>query len=341
MSLGEILADIALNYEIAKSQKIARHEIAIALRHGLPDTLGNILQDNWNRDNIEGSAGYGEWAEVPWCAILNPAITTSVQRGYFVVYLFNAKDKKIYLSLNQGTKSVKDEARKKFKTQKKSYIDALNDKAAEYTEKLTEFEGIIPLTAINDFYGKNATGYAAGHILGFEYDAFNMPDNDTLIRDLQKILEAYSVLFFKNTNTDEDYSFKYEEDENLTASKDIDDKEKIIMEKRTYRCHRRIERSSNYAKEVKKVHGLQCECCNLDFGKQYGEIGEGFIEVHHMIPLSSLTPESYKAYNIEKDFAVLCPNCHRMIHRLPDPSDLETLKKLTKFKFPKETSKAR
>lgn len=168
-----------------------------------------------------------------------------------------------------------------------------------------------------------------------------MPDDDTLIRDLQKILEAYSVLFFKNTNTDEDDSFKYEEDENLTASKDIDDKEKIIMEKRTYRCQNAIERNTNYADKVKKVHGLQCECCNLDFGEQYGKIGEGFIEVHHMIPLSSLTPKSVKAYNIERDFAVLCPNCHRMIHKLPDPSDLETLKKLTKIRFPKESSKTR
>lgn len=336
MSLGEILADIALNYETSKRESIKDHKMAIALRRDLPNILGNILQDNWNRDDIEGSPGrINKWAEVPWCAIFNPVITDRATEGYFVVYLFNAKDKKIYLSLNQGTSSVRTE----FGT--KSYIGVLNKRAAEYREKLTEFEGIIPLTAINDFYGKNATGYAAGHILGFEYDAFNMPDDDTLIRDLQNILKAYSVLFFKNTNTDEDDSFKYEEDENLTASKDIDDKAKIIMEKRTYRCQNAIERNTRYADKVKKVHGLQCECCNLDFGKQYGEIGEGFIEVHHMIPLSSLTPESYKAYNIKKDFAVLCPNCHRMIHRLPDPSDLETLKKLTKFKFPKESSKTR
>lgn len=336
MSLSALLTDIALNYETSKRESIKDHKMAIALRRDLPNILGDILQDNWNRDYIEGSPGkMNNWAEVPWCAIFNPVITDRATEGYFVVYLFNAKDKKIYLSLNQGTSSVRTE----FGT--KSYIGVLNKRAAEYREKLTEFEGIIPLTAINDFYGKNATGYAAGHILGFEYDAFNMPDDDTLIRDLQKILEVYSVLFFKNTNTDEDDSFKYEEDENLTASKDIDDKAKIIMEKRTYRCQNAIERNTRYADKVKKVHGLQCECCNLDFGKQYGEIGEGFIEVHHMIPLSSLTPESYKAYNIEKDFAVLCPNCHRMIHRLPDPSDLETLKKLTKIRFPKESSKTR
>lgn len=353
MSLGEILADIALNYEIAKNQKIAKHEIAIALRHGVPNALRTILKNNKNilKDKkvdiyVNGSAGIGRWAEVPWCAIFNTAITKSAKKGYFVVYLFNAKDKKIYLSLNQGTNSVKEKS-------DESYIDVLNERAAEYREKLTEFEGIIPLTEIKDFYGENATGYAAGHILGFEYDASNMPDDDTLIRDLQNVLEAYSVLFPKSPTplfptkpaTVEAGSFDYKADDNLTATKNDDDEdedeEQFIKEKRTYRYHRRIERSSQYAKEVKKVHGLQCECCNLDFGKLYGEIGKGFIEVHHMIPLSSLTPESDKAYNIKKDFAVLCPNCHRMIHRLPDPSDLETLKKLTKFKFPKESSKAR
>lgn len=349
MSLGEILADIALNYEIAKSQKIAKHEIAIALRHGVPNALRTILKNNKNilKDKkvdiyVNGSAGIGRWAEVPWCAIFNTAITKSAKKGYFVVYLFNAKDKKIYLSLNQGTNSVKEKS-------EESYIDVLNERAAKYREKLTEFEGIIPLTAINDFYGKNATGYAAGHILGFEYDASNMPDDDTLIRDLQNVLEAYSVLFPKSPMplfptkpaTVEAGSFDYKADDNLTANKNDDDEEQFIKEKQTYRCQNAIERNTRYADKVKKVHGLQCECCNLDFGKQYGEIGEGFIEVHHIIPLSSLTPESYKAYNIEKDFAVLCPNCHRMIHRLPDPSDLETLKKLTKIRFPKESSKTR
>ena len=32
-------------------------------------------------------------------------------------------------------------------------------------------------------------------------------------------------------------------------------------------------------------------------------------------------------YDVAADFAVLCANCHRMIHRTEDPSDLETFKK--------------
>jgi hypothetical protein len=37
-------------------------------------------------------------------------------------------------------------------------------------------------------------------------------------------------------------------------------------------------------------HGVRCSVCGLDFGQQYGVIGEGFIHVHHLLPLSSVGP---------------------------------------------------
>ena len=68
--------------------------------------------------------------------------------------------------------------------------------------------------------------------------------------------------------------------------------------------------------------------CQLDFAERYGPIGKGFIEAHHLKPLSSLTEGSTLTYDVAKDFAVLCPNCHRMIHRTPDPSDLKGFREL-------------
>src|SRR5262249_52580282 len=38
---------------------------------------------------VEGSAGAGNWAAVPWISVFDPAITTSATRGYYVVYLFH------------------------------------------------------------------------------------------------------------------------------------------------------------------------------------------------------------------------------------------------------------
>ncbi|AXI78349.1 HNH endonuclease [Peterkaempfera bronchialis] len=56
---------------------------------------------------------------------------------------------------------------------------------------------------------------------------------------------------------------------------------------------------------------LSCEVCAFDFADFYGSLGEGYIEVHHTVPLhiSGDTDTSLS------DLALLCSNCHRMCHR--------------------------
>lgn len=66
-------------------------------------------------------------------------------------------------------------------------------------------------------------------------------------------------------------------------------------------------------REILKTKGcLSCEICGFDFSKLYGSYGEEFCEVHHLKQLS-------KADGIVKtelkDLAVICSNCHRIIHR--------------------------
>jgi hypothetical protein len=56
---------------------------------------------------------------------------------------------------------------------------------------------------------------------------------------------------------------------------------------------------------------LQCEACGFDFGKVYPDIGDGYCEVHHRDWLASGNERRTKL----EDLAVLCSNCHRMIHR--------------------------
>ncbi len=64
--------------------------------------------------------------------------------------------------------------------------------------------------------------------------------------------------------------------------------------------------------KVRQVHGLlQCEACGFDFEATYGERGRDFIECHHRNPLSVVGPTTTSL----QDLALLCSNCHRMIHR--------------------------
>lgn len=80
--------------------------------------------------------------------------------------------------------------------------------------------------------------------------------------------------------------------------------------------HLRRERSAKLRKkkiaEVKAAgHPVACEVCTFDFGKAYGSVGDDYIEVHHVLPLHASGPTKTRT----ADLALLCSNCHRMIHR--------------------------
>lgn len=74
-------------------------------------------------------------------------------------------------------------------------------------------------------------------------------------------------------------------------------------------------------------HGVACKVCGFDFEKTYGERGKGYIEVHHLRPISTLGKQT--KVNPKSDMTVLCSNCHRMVHRRKDhvlaPKELKDL----------------
>ena len=72
------------------------------------------------------------------------------------------------------------------------------------------------------------------------------------------------------------------------------------------------ERSTAARKACIKAHGCHCAICGFDFGQAYGAKFQGFIHVHHLVPLS----EVGKAYKVDpaKDLIPLCPNCHAVVH---------------------------
>lgn len=76
----------------------------------------------------------------------------------------------------------------------------------------------------------------------------------------------------------------------------------------------RYERSSIARRKCVEHHGATCSICGMDFGEKYGELGEGFIHVHHLKPLHSIGKEYIVDY--KNDLIPVCPNCHAMIHRV-------------------------
>lgn len=86
----------------------------------------------------------------------------------------------------------------------------------------------------------------------------------------------------------------------------------------------RYERSKAARKACLGHYGAQCQVCGLRFEERYGEIGEGFIEVHHVVPLS----ESEVIHEVDpiEDLKPVCPNCHAMLHQESPPLSIEELR---------------
>ena len=73
-------------------------------------------------------------------------------------------------------------------------------------------------------------------------------------------------------------------------------------------------------------HGSDCKVCGINFGQVYGKVGDGFIHVHHVVPVSKLGTDY--VINPVKDLVPVCPNCHAMLHKRNPPFSVSELKKI-------------
>jgi 5-methylcytosine-specific restriction protein A len=83
-----------------------------------------------------------------------------------------------------------------------------------------------------------------------------------------------------------------------------------------YRRHLRRERDPRVRQKKindakRRGQPIVCEVCRFDFAQIYGARGIDYIECHHRTPLHVSGPTLTRL----EDLALLCSNCHRMIHR--------------------------
>ena len=96
------------------------------------------------------------------------------------------------------------------------------------------------------------------------------------------------------------------------------------------RMHKQRERNPKVIGEAKelfinKYGKVFCEVCGFDFEKEYGEIGKNFIEGHHTIAVKDMKP-NHKT--VVEDIALLCSNCHSMIHSRKEMLSILELKEI-------------
>jgi predicted HNH restriction endonuclease len=86
------------------------------------------------------------------------------------------------------------------------------------------------------------------------------------------------------------------------------------------------ERSTRAREECLLHYGCKCSVCDINLSDIYGEIAQGHIHVHHLMPLSEINSE----YQIDPiaDLRPICPNCHYMIHLNAPPNSIEELREM-------------
>lgn len=110
-----------------------------------------------------------------------------------------------------------------------------------------------------------------------------------------------------------------------------EDEESTFPEgKKKYRLHRTRERDRNIVDKAKKIRWskagiLACDVCSFDFERTYGSRGKGFIEAHHIVPVSELDGSRNTRLS---ELAMVCSNCHRMLHRGENLLTVEELRRI-------------
>lgn len=114
----------------------------------------------------------------------------------------------------------------------------------------------------------------------------------------------------------------------VNADEATDDEDEASEGRILTRAHKIRERNQDLVSKKKstvleRTGKLECEVCGFDFSERYGELGRGFVECHHTKPVSTLKPNERTKI---KDLAIVCANCHRMLHRVKPWMSIEELR---------------
>lgn len=139
-----------------------------------------------------------------------------------------------------------------------------------------------------------------------------------------KAIEAYIRFYAHKHDIDLD-SITTPKDSQSNEKDDEEEEKQIIEGRLTEARVLRRQRNRQARQQCLDASGYKCYVCGFNFEKTYGEIGKGFLEVHHTKPLATYDDEHPIP---QSELRALCPNCHSMVHRKREVMDVDELKKL-------------
>lgn len=86
----------------------------------------------------------------------------------------------------------------------------------------------------------------------------------------------------------------------------------------------RYERNKKARDECIRNHGTACAACGEKMSEKYGKKLNGYIHVHHKIPISTIGAEY--VIDPQNDLSPICPNCHAVVHLFDPPLSIDDVK---------------
>ena len=184
--LRDLLEQFMSDYLAAKTQPYsgshAIHGIVRQLTEALATSSPLIARPDVK---VKASVGLGNWAGVPWIAFLDARSTTSTQRGVYPVVLFREDMKGVYLTVAQGVTDLRQQGRRHM-------LERLAEAAERVRGCATSdlwSRGFVDGNDIGLGSSPLARDYTASTIVHKFYEAGNVPDDSTILQDLDAALD--------------------------------------------------------------------------------------------------------------------------------------------------------
>lgn len=103
-----------------------------------------------------------------------------------------------------------------------------------------------------------------------------------------------------------------------------ENKEIEVEEGKRYKSEIKFRSRNRALVEAKKTNSdYRCEVCGMAFKEVYGKIGDGYIIAHHKNPIGNIEKTATTTLD---DIALVCANCHAMLHTKNPPLCLDELR---------------
>ncbi|MEI8607956.1 DUF3578 domain-containing protein [Enterovibrio sp. Hal110] len=296
-------------------------DISKLLTAKIPNSIYANAELSKKQFKVTGSIGQGGIADIPWICIFDLDITSTASNGYYIVYLFDSSLENLYLCLGQGWTQYETAfgvTEGRFRIE--SAVNVIR-------EQLSLPQGFVHTTIDLVSTGALAKGYRDGVIFSKKYDLSSLPEEHTLIEDLNVLLKSYhelksliglNIMDFDIFSEEESFQNQIQESAPKTPKGKVKRKKKVRVNNReTYaRCigpSSDAIKAADYKCEIDENHKTFISAAS---GKQY-------VEAHHLIPMEFQDDFEY-SIDVPENIISLCPTCHRLFHHaaLEDKRDV-------------------